>query len=158
MRPSRCGLPTSFRVVAQFFQIDISDFHATYTVWRCEKNLTFRKNMCGLRTSFCLAKKMDKGLGVKYCSSDVATANNFSEMIMARPLPFTAITDTGDKFDVDFPLHEATEAQCACINYWKIFSPLSVGKHDVTECKWRRATSLCAMALAIKSCLVADPK
>ena len=34
----------------------------------------------------------------------------FLEMIMARPLPFTAITDTGDKFDVDLPLHEATEA------------------------------------------------
>ncbi|CAI8436308.1 MAG: hypothetical protein CBD03_05790 [Rhizobiales bacterium TMED143] len=29
---------------------------------------------------------------------------------MARPLPFTAITDTAEKFDIDFPLHPSTEA------------------------------------------------
>jgi len=29
---------------------------------------------------------------------------------MARPLPFTAMTDTGDKFDIEFPLHPATES------------------------------------------------
>jgi len=29
---------------------------------------------------------------------------------MARPLPFTAITDTGDKFDIEFPLHGSTES------------------------------------------------
>lgn len=29
---------------------------------------------------------------------------------MARPLPFTAITDTGDKFDIEFALHPSTES------------------------------------------------
>ena len=52
----------------------------------------------------CLAKKMDKGLGAsKILLSQMSQQQiTFLEMIMARPLPFTAITDTGDKFDVDF--------------------------------------------------------
>ncbi|MFW2436562.1 MAG: hypothetical protein ACN4FJ_01740 [Parvibaculales bacterium] len=29
---------------------------------------------------------------------------------MARPLPFTAVTDTAEKFDINFPMHPATEA------------------------------------------------
>lgn len=29
---------------------------------------------------------------------------------MARPLPFTAITDTAEKYDITFPLHPSTEA------------------------------------------------
>ena len=28
---------------------------------------------------------------------------------MARPLPFTAVTDTAEKFDINFPLHAQTE-------------------------------------------------
>jgi hypothetical protein len=30
--------------------------------------------------------------------------------IMARLLPFTAVTDTGDKFDIEFPLHASTDS------------------------------------------------
>lgn len=29
---------------------------------------------------------------------------------MARPLPFTATTDTGETFDIEFPLHPSTES------------------------------------------------
>jgi IS30 family transposase len=29
---------------------------------------------------------------------------------MARPLPFTAVTDTGDKLDIEFALHPSTES------------------------------------------------
>ena len=117
--------------------------------------------MCGLRTSFCLAKKMDKGLGTsKILLSQMSQQQiTFLEMIMARPLPFTAITDTGDKFDVDFPLHEATEAPMRV--HQLLEDILAVVSREARRDGMANGDVLqaCAMALAIRArVIVADPE
>ncbi len=77
---------------------------------------------------------------------------------MARPLPFTAHTDTGETFDIVFPLHDSTES---AIRVHQVLSAvLEIISNDVRSNPMSNGDVLqaAAMALAIRARMIAaDP-
>ena len=78
---------------------------------------------------------------------------------MARPLPFTAITDTADKFDITFALHPSTED--AMRVHQLLGDLLEVVSREVRRDNMANGDVLqaMAMALAVRARMIAsDPQ
>lgn len=77
---------------------------------------------------------------------------------MARPLPFTAITDTAEKYDITFPLHPSTEAPMRV--HQLLGDILETVSHEVRRDNMANGDVLqaMAMALAVRARMIAsDP-
>ena len=77
---------------------------------------------------------------------------------MARPLPFTAITDTAEKYDITFPLHPSTEAPMRV--HQLLGDILEVVSREVRRDNMANGDVLqaMAMALAVRARMIAsDP-
>lgn len=78
---------------------------------------------------------------------------------MARPLPFTAVTDTAEKFDITFALHPSTEAPMRV--HQLLGDLLETVSRDVRRETMSNGDVLqaMAMALAVRARMIAsDPE
>lgn len=66
---------------------------------------------------------------------------------MARPLPFTAITDTAERYEITFPLHPSTEAPMRV--HQLLGDLLETVSHEVRRDNMANGDVLQAMAMAL---------